>query len=502
MSLELDWSLLDDELAAGILARLNKSLGSATRPEFLGPISLTSLEFGEDAPDVRLTQVGDVWRQFLDSSNAVPDGVAARNAAAVGHGGAGPLNDDDGDYDDVEDVLVPGEVDYRHLPERPGDHLARFAERSLPFTGQTTGRSGPRLQTFRQYTPSDLQQIHSGGGPGSAVTTTVGTPLFNGPGSGSRSASGLGTPAWSAGLGTRSSFVNGAGAANPSASGAGGAGGYFSPWPTHLSHSLLVPPPLARPQGAPRRTSSFAPAYSASRDGRSPSAEYDETGGASPSSSSSAVPSLQLHFSTVWSTNTVRLGINTSLLINHPTPAFMELPLSVSVIGLGVQAGCVVAFEEGEGKGRKVHISLVEDDANDEDGEGEEEHDEGVQEACMPTNQSDTQNAPSASVSGDPALSAGHISSSTLPAKVPRPQRPNATPASAMHPPNRPLTVGERLIPHITLETSVGNADKHVLRNVGKVEKFLVELLRKAVEDELVWPNFYTVALAGGGGGD
>ena len=61
--------------------------------------------------------------------------------------------------------------------------------------------------------------------------------------------------------------------------------------------------------------------------------------------------------------------------------------------------------------------------------------------------------------------------------------------------PQRPPTIGERLLPHITLESSVGQADKHVLKNVGKVEKFLIELIRKAVEDELVWPNFYTIAL-------
>ena len=107
MSLELDWSLLDDQLAQGILSRLNKSLASASRPDFLGAIDLTSLDFGHDAPDVRLTQVGDVWRQFLDDSNVVKEGTTAVRTAATNTDDPRrppppPIHIyDDIDYDDV-----------------------------------------------------------------------------------------------------------------------------------------------------------------------------------------------------------------------------------------------------------------------------------------------------------------------------------------------------------------------------------------------------------------
>lgn len=41
--------------------------------------------------------------------------------------------------------------------------------------------------------------------------------------------------------------------------------------------------------------------------------------------------------------------------------------------------------------------------------------------------------------------------------------------------------------------SEVGDADKHVLRNVGKVDKFVLELVRGLLESELVWPNYQTI---------
>ncbi|CAO1615686.1 unnamed protein product [Sympodiomycopsis kandeliae] len=490
MSLELDWSLLDEELSSRILQRLNASIANTKRPDFLGEINLTSLEFGSDSPDVRLTGVGDVWRQFLDSRNeelhSKGEGSSKRQQNKKQKKKKQDDRDASYDYDDVDDfvddgVLIPGEIHRSH-----GNHLEQFAEQALPFTGQISGIGGPRLQTFRQYTPSDIQQIHGSGG--SIVGTPLGHPAA---GSGSVSASGLSTPAWGAGLGTRSSFHH------SNAPGTNSASGYFSPWqPQHQpnpgagsrSNSFLAPPPASHLRGRAKglgRSSSFAPTthgdFTHSRDGRSPSAA-----GSHPDTNSKTLPSLQLHLSVIWSTNTFKLGIDTSLLINHPTPSFMELPLHVSVIGLGVQAGCVVAFQDDDddddddddgeaGKGgRKIHISLVEDERQVEDDDEEAEEEDEEQKA--------------GDEKADKELTSDEAENGLKPTT-------STTVRRSPLPPQRQLTIGERLIPHITLETSVGNADKHVLRNVGKVEKFLVELIRKAIQDELVWPNFYTVAL-------
>ncbi|GAA5874096.1 hypothetical protein JCM8547_004825 [Rhodosporidiobolus lusitaniae] len=55
-------------------------------------------------------------------------------------------------------------------------------------------------------------------------------------------------------------------------------------------------------------------------------------------------------------------------------------------------------------------------------------------------------------------------------------------------------TPGMRLLRSAVVESEVGQADKHVLKNVGKVEKFVLEVARKTLENELVFPNFHTIA--------
>lgn len=64
----------------------------------------------------------------------------------------------------------------------------------------------------------------------------------------------------------------------------------------------------------------------------------------------------------------------------------------------------------------------------------------------------------------------------------------------------RKQTPGEIILPQLTFESEVGEHEKHVLKNVGKVEKFIAEVIRKGLEEELVYPNYYTVDLPGGKG--
>ena len=47
---------------------------------------------------------------------------------------------------------------------------------------------------------------------------------------------------------------------------------------------------------------------------------------------------------------------------------------------------------------------------------------------------------------------------------------------------------GSRLLTNAVVESEVGQADKHVLKNVGKVEKFILDVVRGALESELVFP--------------
>jgi distribution and morphology protein 12 len=62
--------------------------------------------------------------------------------------------------------------------------------------------------------------------------------------------------------------------------------------------------------------------------------------------------------------------------------------------------------------------------------------------------------------------------------------------------PTKPvLPVGQRLLPSIFIESEIGQADKHVLKNVTRVERFIQDVVRKTVEEELVFPNFHTLVM-------
>ena len=50
------------------------------------------------------------------------------------------------------------------------------------------------------------------------------------------------------------------------------------------------------------------------------------------------------------------------------------------------------------------------------------------------------------------------------------------------------------LLQEIRVESEIGQqeGDKQVLKNVGKVEKFVLEQVRRIFEDEFVYPSFWT----------
>lgn len=157
--------------------------------------------------------------------------------------------------------------------------------------------------------------------------------------------------------------------------------------------------------------------------------------------SSAPKPSLQLHFHVGYSGN-MRISLNASLLVNYPSPLFMALPLKLSVVGIVLDAEVVLAVE---GDRSRVHVCIVE-----------------------------------------PAFSSGTPRSGHTP--------PRGLGRQSRHPSGEDLRrhalddAGKKIIPEMVVETEVGNSDRHVLRNVGKVERFVADVIRKLVCDELLFP--------------
>ncbi|OJA17998.1 hypothetical protein AZE42_05761 [Rhizopogon vesiculosus] len=155
-------------------------------------------------------------------------------------------------------------------------------------------------------------------------------------------------------------------------------------------------------------------------------------------------PDLQLHLYLNWHSN-LRLTLTTSLLINYPSPSFMSLPIKLSVTGLVFTGEVAVAYEGSRGR---VHLCVL----DDLDPYGP---------ACRrPRSQTST--------------------------------HPDMDEESGKRD-GKPLPVGQRLLPTILIESEIGQADKHVLKNVTRVERFIQDVIRKTVEEELVFPNFHTL---------
>ncbi|KAG7665002.1 uncharacterized protein J8A68_001467 [[Candida] subhashii] len=51
------------------------------------------------------------------------------------------------------------------------------------------------------------------------------------------------------------------------------------------------------------------------------------------------------------------------------------------------------------------------------------------------------------------------------------------------------------IIKKIRIESEIGEVENNVLRNVGKVEKFLIEQLRNLIRDEIAWPSWICIDL-------
>ncbi|PFH51713.1 hypothetical protein AMATHDRAFT_141947 [Amanita thiersii Skay4041] len=163
-------------------------------------------------------------------------------------------------------------------------------------------------------------------------------------------------------------------------------------------------------------------------------------------------PNLQLHLHVNWHSN-MRITLTTSLLINYPSPMFMSLPIKLSVTGVVFNGELAVAYE---GERRRVHICILDD-----------------MDPYGPT--------------GDRKR---HSTSSTPP------DIDEESPVSGIPPrSSKPLRVGQRLLPSIYIESEIGQADKHVLKNVTRVERFIQDVIRKTLEEELVFPNFHTIIL-------
>ncbi|KAL8739968.1 MAG: hypothetical protein Q9190_007272 [Brigantiaea leucoxantha] len=135
-------------------------------------------------------------------------------------------------------------------------------------------------------------------------------------------------------------------------------------------------------------------------------------------------------------TGSVSLSITAEILLDYPMPSFVGIPLKLNITGLSFDGVAVLAYLRSRAHfsflGPEDARTLVGDESrgNGEDGSGSSGVKEGI----------------------------------------------------------------GGLLREIQVESEIGRKEggKQVLKNVGKVEKFVLEQVRRIFEDEFVWPSFWT----------
>jgi distribution and morphology protein 12 len=130
----------------------------------------------------------------------------------------------------------------------------------------------------------------------------------------------------------------------------------------------------------------------------------------------------------------LRLSLTAEILLDYPMPSFVGIPLQLNITGLRFDGIAILAYIK-----KRAHVCFL----SPEDAEAFVD---------QPSDED------------DPAV--------------------------------RPMSFGG-LLEEIRVESEIGEKDngKQVLKNVGKVEKFILEQVRRIFEDEFVYPSFWTFLL-------
>ncbi|KAJ3342451.1 Mitochondrial distribution and morphology protein 12 [Gonapodya sp. JEL0774] len=365
MSLDINWEKLDPSIAESLKEWLNGHFRNIDRPSFIGAIEVRQFDFGSVPPDVIIRDLTDPLPEFY-----VPD------------------------YDDsISNPNTP--------PERPG------GKRNPPVYRDDLGRADTTALI------DDSVSVVSGPVLGTPPSPTI-LPRST--------SSNLGV-GWGAGLGLN-----------------GGKSGHTTPpristsVPSTASSSGDVPRSEIddRVRVRSENSSSIPNSPSLNSFEKTPSRfgqdtvklaglHADDLGGNSHSSMQIAADALkgpwdtQLELDLQYSGN-MRLEIQTELIIHHPTPGFMTLPIHMTLTGFSLSAVALVSY-----LGDRICF-------------------------CF---------------------------------KTPAPK--------------------DRFLEDVSIDSEVGDKGRQaVLKNVGKIEKFVVEALRRLLYTELVHPNFLELELVTG----
>lgn len=103
MSLDIEWSKLDEELAGYVQQFLNRHFKSIGKPAFIGDIEVIAFDWGTEAPRIEITDITDPFPEFYEPEEGEEGeggdarGDGERDAGAAGTRGVVVVDDHDHD---------------------------------------------------------------------------------------------------------------------------------------------------------------------------------------------------------------------------------------------------------------------------------------------------------------------------------------------------------------------------------------------------------------------
>lgn len=185
----------------------------------------------------------------------------------------------------------------------------------------------------------------------------------------------------------------------------------------------------------------------------------------------------------------IKLSLSAEILLDYPMPSFVGLPLKLNVTGLAFEGVAVVAYIR-----KRVHFCFLSAEDADTlvgsvDHRQQQQQDQEQQTMHRTEVRTDNGQTPHFCLDEDGRGGAmGPTTHTYLPdpssSSFQRQQRQNQ---------QHQKRFGD-LLQEIRVESEIGRKEcgKQVLKNVGKVERFVLAQVRRIFQEELVYPSFWT----------
>ena len=444
MSVAINWETITSgpdgrSFEEAMRAFIHEKFQQTRLPRFIHSINIHSFQFGTVAPEIEIKDVCDPLPEFYE-------------------------DDESEDEDTAEDAHVEPKQPPSNAVSQ--EHLRQLQEQILQARPTDGGKSGRSLGSTRfENAPDGIDPF---GGPfprSSAPGVPGGTSnlsYFHLPVGG---LSGTQTPLAAVASGTPLSpsvWQDFHALGNPfqpstfrNSKGTGHAlrASHSPPRPS-TSSSLASPPDINTPQDprSPERPpNAFMPAVKVSDD---PNAEHEGLDTPRLDQSQQAQPSDLQVVARVHYDGDVKMMLTAEILLDYPMPSFVGIPLKLSITGVRFDGVAILAYI----KEKMYFCFLSPEDAKAFDSE-----------EVLPRDNEDGNGRP-VSLAGD---------------RLPEVHQ-NQRHSGAAH--------ETSLLREIHVDSEIGRQEngKQVLKNVSKVEKFVLEQVRRIFEEELVFPSFWT----------